>query len=208
MEIMMPKQKEKKLRSKKDQELYDFLIEQCGEDALTYMTLKNLKETIEKQRKLDPKIIDFRTTQEYRVMLDRVFSEPQNFVYLCEFESDLKKVWPAENVDEVYWLIVEDCLDSFDEYDEILMAMPELLKQFENLRNERDLVGIGADFKKNLYSLLKQYLDCSFDVVRQELNEYDGKNINCKIIIDKLKSLGFFNKSDNLISKKSQTQPE
>lgn len=62
--------------------------------------------------------------------------------------------------------------------------------------------------KKNLYSLLKQYLDCSFDVVRQELNEYDGKNINCKIIIDKLKSLGFFNKSDNLISKKSQTQPE
>lgn len=204
----MPKQKEKKLRSKKDQELYDFLIEQCGEDALTYMTLKNLKETIEKQRKLDPKIIDFRTTQEYRVMLDRVFSEPQNFVYLCEFESDLKKVWPAENVDEVYWLIVEDCLDSFDEYDEILMAMPELLKQFENLRNERDLVGIGADFKKNLYSLLKQYLDCSFDVVRQELNEYDGKNINCKIIIDKLKSLGFFNKSDNLISKKSQTQPE
>ena len=204
----MPKQKEKKLRSKKDQELYDFLIEQCGEDALTYMTLKNLKETIEKQRKLDPKIIDFKTTQEYRVMLDRVFSEPQNFVYLCEFESDLKKVWPAENVDEVYWLIVEDCLDSFDEYDEILMAMPELLKQFENLRNERDLVGIGADFKKNLYSLLKQYLDCSFDVVRQELNEYDGKNINCKIIIDKLKSLGFFNKSDNLISKKSQTQPE
>ncbi len=204
----MPKQKEKKLRSKKDQELYDFLIEQCGEDALTYMTLKNLKETIEKQRKLDPKIIDFKTTQEYRVMLDRVFSEPQNFVYLCEFESDLKKVWPAENVDEVYWLIVEDCLDSFDEYDEILMAMPELLKQFENLRNERDLVGIGADFKKNLYSLLKQYLDCSFDVVRQELNEYDGKNVNCKIIIDKLKSLGFFNKSDNLISKKSQTQPE
>lgn len=204
----MPKQKEKKLRSKKDQELYDFLIEQCGEDALTYMTLKNLKETIEKQRKLDPKIIDFKTTQEYRVMLDRVFSEPQNFVYLCEFESDLKKVWPAENVDEVYWLIIEDCLDSFDEYDEILMAMPELLKQFENLRNERDLVGIGADFKKNLYSLLKQYLDCSFDVVRQELNEYDGKNINCKIIIDKLKSLGFFNKSDNLISKKSQTQPE
>ena len=208
MEIMMPKQKEKKLRSKKDQELYDFLIEQCGEDALTYMTLKNLKETIEKQRKLDPKIIDFKTTQEYRVMLDRVFSEPQNFVYLCEFESDLKKVWPAENVDEVYWLIIEDCLDSFDEYDEILMAMPELLKQFENLRSERDLVGIGADFKKNLYSLLKQYLDCSFDVVRQELNEYDGKNINCKIIIDKLKSLGFFNKSDNLISKKSQTQPE
>ena len=205
---MMQKQKEKKLRSKKDQELYDFLIEQCGEDALTYMTLKNLKETIEKQRKLDPKIIDFKTTQEYRVMLDRVFSEPQNFVYLCEFESDLKKVWPAENVDEVYWLIIEDCLDSFDEYDEILMAMPELLKQFENLRNERDLVGIGADFKKNLYSLLKQYLDCSFDVVRQELNEYDGKNINCKIIIDKLKSLGFFNKSDNLISKKSQTQPE
>lgn len=204
----MPKQKEKKLRSKKDQELYDFLIEQCGEDALTYMTLKNLKETIEKQRKLDPKIIDFKTTQEYRVMLDRVFSEPQNFVYLCEFESDLKKVWPAENVDEVYWLIVEDCLDSFDEYDEILIAMPELLKQFENLRNERDLVGIGADFKKNLYSLLKQYLDCSFDVVRQELNEYDGKNVNCKIIIDKLKSLGFFNKSDNLISKKSQTQPE
>ncbi len=204
----MPKQKEKKLRSKKDQELYDFLIEQCGEDALTYMTLKNLKETIEKQRKLDPKIIDFKTTQEYRVMLDRVFSEPQNFVYLCEFESDLKKVWPAENVDEVYWLIIEDCLDSFDEYDEILMAMPELLKQFENLRNERDLVGIGADFKKNLYSLLKQYLDCSFDVVRQELNEYDGKNVNCKIIIDKLKSLGFFNKSDNLISKKSQTQPE
>lgn len=204
----MPKQKEKKLRSKKDQELYDFLIEQCGEDALTYMTLKNLKETIEKQRKLDPKIIDFKTTQEYRVMLDRVFSEPQNFVYLCEFESDLKKVWPAENVDEVYWLIIEDCLDSFDEYDEILMAMPELLKQFENLRNERDLVGIGADFKKNLYSLLKQYLDCSFDVVRQELNEYDGKNINCKIIIDKLKSLGFFNKSDNLIPKKSQTQPE
>lgn len=204
----MPKQKEKKLRSKKDQELYDFLIEQCGEDALTYMTLKNLKETIEKQRKLDPKIIDFKTTQEYRVMLDRVFSEPQNFVYLCEFESDLKKVWPAENVDEVYWLIVEDCLDSFDEYDDILMAMPELLKQFENLRNERDLVGIGADFKKNLYSLLKQYLDCSFDVVRQELNEYDGKNVNCKIIIDKLKSLGFFNKSDNLISKKSQTQPE
>lgn len=204
----MPKQKEKKLRSKKDQELYDFLIEQCGEDALTYMTLKNLKETIEKQRKLDPKIIDFKTTQEYRVMLDRVFSEPQNFVYLCEFESDLKRVWPAENVDEVYWLIVEDCLDSFDEYDEILMAMPELLKQFENLRNERDLVGIGADFKKNLYSLLKQYLDCSFDVVRQELNEYDGKNVNCKIIIDKLKSLGFFNKSDNLISKKSQTQPE
>lgn len=196
----MPKQKEKKLRSKKDQELYDFLIEQCGEDALTYMTLKNLKETIEKQRKLDPKIIDFKTTQEYRVMLDRVFSEPQNFVYLCEFESDLKKVWPAENVDEVYWLIIEDCLDSFDEYDEILMAMPELLKQFENLRNERDLVGIGADFKKNLYSLLKQYLDCSFDVVRQELNEYDGKNVNCKIIIDKLKSLGFFNKSDNLIS--------
>lgn len=208
MEIMMPKQKEKKLRSKKDQELYDFLIEQCGEDALTYMTLKNLKETIEKQRKLDPKIIDFKTTQEYRVMLDRVFSEPQNFVYLCEFESDLKKVWPAENVDEVYWLIVEDCLDSFDEYDEILIAMPELLKQFENLRSERDLVGIGADFKKNLYSLLKQYLDCSFDVVRQELNEYDGKNVNCKIIIDKLKSLGFFNKSDNLISKKSQTQPE
>lgn len=204
----MPKQKEKKLRSKKDQELYDFFIEQCGEDALTYMTLKNLKETIEKQRKLDPKIIDFKTTQEYRVMLDRVFSEPQNFVYLCEFESDLKKVWPAENVDEVYWLIVEDCLDSFDEYDEILMAMPELLKQFENLRSERDLVGIGADFKKNLYSLLKQYLDCSFDVVRQELNEYDGKNINCKIIIDKLKSLGFFNKSDNLIPKKSQTQPE
>lgn len=204
----MPKQKEKKLRSKKDQELYDFLIEQCGEDALTYMTLKNLKETIEKQRKLDPKIIDFKTTQEYRVMLDRVFSEPQNFVYLCEFESDLKKVWPAENVDEVYWLIVEDCLDSFDEYDEILIAMPELLKQFENLRSERDLVGIGADFKKNLYSLLKQYLDCSFDVVRQELNEYDGKNVNCKIIIDKLKSLGFFNKSDNLISKKSQTQPE
>ena len=204
----MPKQKEKKLRSKKDQELYDFLIEQCGEDALTYMTLKNLKETIEKQRKLDPKIIDFKTTQEYRVMLDRVFSEPQNFVYLCEFESDLKKVWPAENVDEVYWLIIEDCLDSFDEYDEILMAMPELLKQFENLRSERDLVGIGADFKKNLYSLLKQYLDCSFDVVRQELNEYDGKNINCKIIIDKLKSLGFFNKSDNLIPKKSQTQPE
>lgn len=204
----MPKQKEKKLRSKKDQELYDFLIEQCGEDALTYMTLKNLKETIEKQRKLDPKIIDFKTTQEYRVMLDRVFSEPQNFVYLCEFESDLKKVWPAENVDEVYWLIVEDCLDSFDEYDEILMVMPELLKQFENLRSERDLVGIGADFKKNLYSLLKQYLDCSFDVVRQELNEYDGKNINCKIIIDKLKSLGFFNKSDILISKKSQTQPE
>lgn len=204
----MPKQKEKKLRSKKDQELYDFLIEQCGEDALTYMTLKNLKETIEKQRKLDPKIIDFKTTQEYRVMLDRVFSEPQNFVYLCEFESDLKKVWPAENVDEVYWLIIEDCLDSFDEYDDILMAMPELLKQFENLRNERDLVGIGADFKKNLYSLLKQYLDCSFDVVRQELNEYDGKNVNCKIIIDKLKSLGFFNKSDNLISKKSQTQPE
>ena len=178
MEIMMPKQKEKKLRSKKDQELYDFLIEQCGEDALTYMTLKNLKETIEKQRKLDPKIIDFKTTQEYRVMLDRVFSEPQNFVYLCEFESDLKKVWPAENVDEVYWLIIEDCLDSFDEYDEILMAMPELLKQFENLRSERDLVGIGADFKKNLYSLLKQYLDCSFDVVRQELNEYDGKNVN------------------------------
>lgn len=208
MEIMMPKQKEKKLRSKKDQELYDFLIEQCGEDALTYMTLKNLKETIEKQRKLDPKIIDFKTTQEYRVMLDRVFSEPQNFVYLCEFESDLKKVWPAENVDEVYWLIIEDCLDSFDEYDEILMAMPELLKQFKNLRSERDLVGIGADFKKNLYSLLKQYLDCSFDVVRQELNEYDGKNVNCKIIIDKLKSLGFFNKSDNLISKKSQTQPE
>lgn len=204
----MPKQKEKKLRSKKDQELYDFFIEQCGEDALTYMTLKNLKETIEKQRKLDPKIIDFKTTQEYRVMLDRVFSEPQNFVYLCEFESDLKKVWPAENVDEVYWLIIEDCLDSFDEYDEILMAMPELLKQFENLRSERDLVGIGADFKKNLYSLLKQYLDCSFDVVRQELNEYDGKNVNCKIIIDKLKSLGFFNKSDNLISKKSQTQPE
>ena len=204
----MPKQKEKKLKSKKDQELYDFLIEQCGEDALTYMTLKNLKETIEKQRKLDPKIIDFKTTQEYRVMLDRVFSEPQNFVYLCEFESDLKKVWPAENVDEIYWIIVEDCLDSFDEYDEILMAMPELLKQFENLRNERDLVGIGANFKKNLYSLLKQYLDCSFDVVRQELNEYDGKNINCRIIIDKLKSLGFFNKSDNLISKKSQTQPE
>lgn len=204
----MPKQTEKKLKSKKEQELYDFLIEQCGEDALTYMTLKNLKETIEKQRKLDPKIIDFKTTQEYRIMLDRVFSNPENLIYLCEFESDLKKVWPAENVDEIYWIIVEDCLDSFDEYDEILMAMPELLKQFENLRNERDLVGIGANFKKNLYSLLKQYLDCSFDVVRQELNEYDGKNVNCKIIIDKLKSLGFFNKTDNLISKKSQTQPE
>lgn len=204
----MPKQTEKKLKSKKEQELYDFLIEQCGEDALTYMTLKNLKETIEKQRKLDPKIIDFKTTQEYRVMLDRVFSNPENLIYLCEFENDLKKVWPTENVDEIYWLVVEDCLDSFDEYDEILMAMPELLKQFENLRNERDLVGIGANFKKNLYTLLKQYLDCSFDVVRQELNEYDGKNINCRIIIDKLKSLGFFNKTDNLISKKSQTQPE
>lgn len=204
----MPKQTEKKLKSKKEQELYDFLIEQCGEDALTYMTLKNLKETIEKQRKLDPKIIDFKITQEYRVMLDRVFSNPENLIYLCEFENDLKKVWPAENVDEIYWIIVEDCLDSFDEYDEILMAMPELLKQFENLRNERDLVGISANFKKNLYSLLKQYLDCSFDIVRQELNEYDGKNINCRIIIDKLKSLGFFYKTDNLISKKSQTQPE